>query len=127
MSTPVKVGARNDIFALKNARRLVGQAADDTERSLGEVMRMREAIGRPDYNRINHLLGKMAGTLAKASRELDEMYVIRANAGVLPETDLEEEVARLKERQAALEAELAEIKVKLQEGNHERPLQAVST
>lgn len=112
MSTPVKVGARNDIFALKNARRLVGQAADDTEKSLGEVMRMREAIGRPDYNRINHLLGKMAGTLAKVSRELDEMYVIRANAGVLDNTDLEERVA-------SLEAQVAELTYKL-EARHER-------
>lgn len=107
MTTPVKVGARNDVFALKNARRLVGQVADDTERSLAEIKRMREAMGRPDYNGINHLLGKMATTLLKASRELDEMYVIRASAGVMVQTDVEE-------RLASLEAQVAELTYKLE-------------
>lgn len=102
MATPPKVGARNDLNALRDARRHHGTAVSKTERALNELRHMQERVGRPDYSVIAPLLGELALDLAKVKRHLDEMWTLREAAGMVVDDEL---AGRL----AAVEAQLAEL------------------
>lgn len=108
MATPVKVGARNDVNALKDARRYHGQAVAKTETAMREVERMKEGAGRPDYGPLTSTLGDLALSLSKVTKHLEEMWTIRALAGQVADSDLAE-------RLAAVEAELAELRVAMRD------------
>lgn len=112
MATPVKVGARNDLEALKRARRHHNEAVTKAERASDEIARMRESTGRPDYGRLTALVGELSLHLARVTRPLEEMWAIRAGAGQLADDDLAE-------RLAALEAEMAEMRQVLRQHQEE--------
>lgn len=103
MATLPKPGARNDLEALKTARRHHSEAIAKAERASDEIARMREATGRPDYGRLTTLIGELSLHLAKVTRPLEEMWAIRAASGQLADDDLAE-------RLAAVEAEVAELR-----------------
>lgn len=102
MTTPVKVGARNDLFALKQARQYTASAVTTAEKAIDELARMRDAVGRPDYGRMHSYLSQLAIELAKTSKAQDEMWVIRELAGQTVD-------AALAARLADVEAQLAEL------------------
>lgn len=103
MATAPKPGARNDLNALKDARRHAGEAVTSTERAMDELARMREGMGRPDYGKMDRLLGQLALNLAKVSKHLEEMWTLRAMARQSMEDD--DMAARL----ADIEAQMREL------------------
>lgn len=103
MATPVKVGARNDLTALKDARRFAGDATIQVERAITRVGHMREGMGRPDYGPLDRTLGEIALSVSKINVSIEKLWVTRAQAGLTNEEELVE-------RLSIVEAELQSLK-----------------
>jgi hypothetical protein len=96
------VGARNDVVALREARQQVGEGRQLTARVLDEIGRMREQVGRPDYGKVERLLGQLALRLAKTSEAMEEMWSIRLHARQVEEEGLDMRLTALEASMAAL-------------------------
>lgn len=110
MATEVKVGGRNDAYALKQARLHRKEAFYGAESALREVGHMREAVGRPDFNRITSLLGELIANLSKTGTCLEEMMVIRAEAGQGGDAQVDDRIAFLEKRVESLTKQMEELR-----------------
>lgn len=108
MATEVKVGGKNDLYALREARRLRNEAWNKVDSAIRHLNFIREAGGRGDIAGVVALLGNTMVDLAKVNRHHDEMLNIREQNGVV-------EVTALEERVVTLEAQMAELQRLLQQ------------
>lgn len=109
MATDPKPGARNDLEALKKARRFNREAAEIIEKGFNEVDHMVTRVGRPDYGPIKGILGQLSNLNAEVFSALDEMLTLRKKAGMVADTAqvTDKDVTELRDRLQAVEAQLA--------------------
>lgn len=77
MATDPKPGARNDLYALKEARRFNNAATDDIEQALKELQKMKEAVGRPNFEMLTTLLSQLSVNQSRIASNLNEMWLLR--------------------------------------------------
>lgn len=109
MATQALPGGRNDLYALKEARRLHDEAAGRAKKAMEELEHMREGAGRPDYGRMSTLLGKLSLDLSAMSKHLEEMWVLRAVSGQF-DPQIGDRVAFVESQVAMLTRQLEEMR-----------------
>lgn len=83
------------IECLKQARESTDMALTMLDAMTDELCRMEQAPGQPNYSNAYALLTKLAVCNAIVSKNLEEMWALRAQAGQVADNELQERVTAL--------------------------------